>query len=57
MEIQFNVIDRKTLMAAKNNPEGFRDLVVRVSGFSAYFVDLPNVVQDEIIARTEYAGM
>ncbi|MHC4986201.1 MAG: pyruvate formate lyase family protein, partial [Planctomycetota bacterium] len=54
LEIQFNVIDRKTLLAAQSRPEEFRDLVVRVSGFSAYFVDLDSVCQDEIIARTEH---
>ena len=57
MEIQFNVIDRKTLLEAKDNPEEHQDLVVRVSGFSAYFVDLPKVVQEEIIARTEYVAV
>ena len=55
MEIQFNVINRETLLKAKDRPEEYQNLVVRVSGFSAYFVDLPAVVQDEIIARTEYA--
>ena len=54
LEIQFNVVDRKTLMAAQAKPEEFRDLVVRVSGFSAYFVDLDKVCQNEIIARTEH---
>ncbi len=54
LEIQFNVVDRKTLLAAQANPAEFRDLVVRVSGFSAYFVDLDKVCQNEIIARTEH---
>ena len=54
MEIQFNVISRKTLLEAQNSPELYRDLVVRVSGFSAYFIDLDKVTQDEIIARTEH---
>jgi formate C-acetyltransferase len=57
MEIQFNVIDRATLLAAKASPHDYRDLVVRVSGFSAYFVDLDQVVQNEIIARTEHATL
>ena len=57
MEIQFNVIDRATLIAAMETPDLYRDLVVRVSGFSAYFVDLDRVVQKEIIARTEHARM
>ena len=51
--VQFNVIDRQTLLDAQKNPEKYRDLVVRVAGFSAYFVQLSKEVQDEIIARTE----
>ena len=54
MEIQFNVISRETLLAAQGRPDEYRDLMVRVSGFSAYFVDLDTVCQNEIIARTEY---
>ena len=57
MEIQFNVIDRATLVDAQNHPEKHKDLVVRVSGFSAYFVTLMKTTQDEIIHRTEYANM
>ncbi len=57
MEIQFNVIDRATLVDAQNHPEKHKDLVVRVSGFSAYFTSLMKATQDEIIARTEYATM
>jgi pyruvate formate-lyase/glycerol dehydratase family glycyl radical enzyme len=54
LEIQFNVISRKTLLEAQNSPELYRDLIVRVSGFSAYFVDLDKIIQDEIITRTEH---
>lgn len=54
MEIQFNVIDRETLIAAQAKPEQYRNLLVRVSGFSAYFVDLYKALQDEIINRTEH---
>ena len=54
MEIQFNVVDRETLLEAQKSPENYRDLIVRVSGFSAYFNDLARVTQDEIIARTEH---
>lgn len=54
MEIQFNVIDRETLIAAQKDPVKYKDLVVRVSGFSAYFHSLIKETQDEIIARTEY---
>jgi formate C-acetyltransferase len=52
--IQFNVIDKDALLAAQKQPEKFRDLVVRVAGYSAYFVELPRELQDEIIDRTEY---
>jgi len=51
--VQFNVIDRATLIAAKENPEKYRDLVVRVAGYSAYFVQLSPKIQDDIIGRTE----
>ena len=51
--IQFNVIDRETLLAAQKNPERYSDLIVRVAGYSAYFVDLSKGLQDSIIARTE----
>lgn len=57
LEIQFNVIDRATLIDAQLHPEKHEDLVVRVSGFSAYFTTLMKATQDEIIARTEYAVM
>ncbi|MFC1960384.1 pyruvate formate lyase family protein [Chloroflexota bacterium] len=55
LEIQFNVVSRETLINAQKNPEQYRNLVVRVSGFSAYFISLDKTLQDEIIARTEYA--
>lgn len=54
MEIQFNIMNRETLLAAQREPEKYRNLIVRVSGFSAYFVNLYKTLQDEIIARTEY---
>jgi formate C-acetyltransferase len=57
MEIQFNVVSRETLLAAQRSPQDYRDLLVRVSGFSAYFIDLEPVLQDEIIARTEHAAL
>ncbi len=53
--IQFNIIDADVLRRAKAHPEEYRDLIVRIAGFSVYFVELPAVVQDEIIARTEHA--
>jgi len=55
LEIQFNVIDHETLIKAQEAPEDYKDLIVRVSGFSAYFVTLDRVLQDEIIARTQYS--
>jgi len=51
--IQFNVVDKETLLDAQNNPEKHVGLVVRVAGYSAYFVDLSKGLQDHIIARTE----
>jgi formate C-acetyltransferase len=55
MELQLNVVDRRTLLDAQQNPEAHRDLIVRVSGFSAYFTSLSDTVQREIIARSETA--
>ncbi len=57
MHVQFNVIDNKTLIAAQKDPGKYKDLVVRVSGYSAYFVDLGKPVQDEIISRTEFSHL
>ncbi len=52
--IQFNVISAETLREAQRNPEKYRDLIVRVAGYSDYFVNLGKDLQDEIIARTEH---
>ncbi|MDY6878912.1 MAG: glycine radical domain-containing protein [Desulfatiglans sp.] len=49
--VQFNCVDDKTLLEAQNEPDKHSDLVVRVAGYSAYFVDLSKGVQDEIVAR------
>jgi formate C-acetyltransferase len=51
--IQFNVVDADTLRAAQRHPEKYRDLIVRVAGYSDYFCDLSTALQDEIITRTE----
>lgn len=51
-EMQFNYLDNKTLMDAQQHPEKHRDLIVRVAGYSAFFVELCKDVQDEIISRT-----
>jgi len=52
--IQFNVVGRETLLKAQQEPAEHRDLVVRVAGYSAYFVQLGKAIQDEVIGRTEY---
>jgi formate C-acetyltransferase len=52
--VQFNVVTAETLRAAKKEPEKYRDLIVRVAGYSDYFCDLTPALQDEIIARTEH---
>ncbi len=53
MEIQYNIVSSEDLRAAQEDPETYRDLVVRVAGFSAYFVELATGLQNDIIARTE----
>ena len=52
--IQFNVVTAETLRSAQADPEKYRDLIVRVAGYSDYFCDLTRALQDEIIARTEH---
>lgn len=51
--IQFNVIDRETLIKAQQHPDEYRDLIVRVAGYSDHFRNLSKALQDEIINRTE----
>jgi pyruvate formate-lyase/glycerol dehydratase family glycyl radical enzyme len=51
--VQFNVVSREMLLQAKQDPAQYRDLVVRVAGYSAYFTQLNPAMQDEVIARTE----
>lgn len=55
--IQFNVVDRATLLAAQKDPLAHRDLIVRVAGYSDYFCDLTRELQDEIIARTQHTQL
>jgi formate C-acetyltransferase len=50
-QVQFNVLDPQVLIEAKKDPGKYRDLVVRISGYSAYFNDLTEALKDEIIAR------
>ena len=52
MQIQTNVLDQKTLLLARENPDLYPNLLVRVSGYSAYFHDLSPKMQEEIIERT-----
>jgi formate C-acetyltransferase len=55
-EIQVNVVSPEVLRDARKNPEAYRDLVVRVAGYSDYFTSLPGALQEEVIARTEFQG-
>jgi pyruvate-formate lyase len=55
-EIQVNVVDNATLRAAQKDPESHRDLVVRIGGYSDYFVALSPGMQEEVIARSEMAA-
>jgi pyruvate formate-lyase/glycerol dehydratase family glycyl radical enzyme len=52
--VQYNIVSRETLIAAQKNPEKYRDLIVRVAGYSAFFTTLSPDTQDDIIARTEH---
>jgi formate C-acetyltransferase len=53
-QLQVNVVDAETLRAAQDDPEAHAGLIVRVAGFSAYFVQLDRATQNEIISRTEH---
>jgi formate C-acetyltransferase len=55
--IQFNVVKKEDLIAAKKNPEQYRGLTIRVAGYTAYFIELADKLQDEIIARTSYGDI
>ena len=54
IELQVNAVDRATLEAARQSPEKYSNLVVRIGGFSEYFVRLQPELMQEIIDRTEY---
>ena len=56
MHMQFNVVDRQTLLDAQEHPEKYKHLVVRVAGYSALFTTLSRSLQDDIIRRTEQAS-
>ena len=53
--IQINVVDNETLRDAQEHPENYRNLLVRVAGYSAFFVDLEKSIQENIIERTVQA--
>lgn len=55
--VQFNVINRETLVAAQKDPQKYRNLIVRIAGYSAYFVDLSPDLQNDLIARTEHGAV
>ncbi len=56
-EVQVNVVDPETLRKARVNPEQYRDLVVRIGGYTDYFVNLSPGMQDELMHRTEFADL
>ncbi len=55
--IQYNIVDSRMLRDAQRSPEQYRDLLVRVAGFTQYWVEIGKPIQDELIARTEYQGV
>ena len=57
MHVQYNVISRETLLDAQKHPENYKNLVVRVAGYSALFTTLSRSLQDDIINRTEQSGL
>jgi formate C-acetyltransferase len=56
-EIQINVVDQQTLLRARKNPEQYRDLVVRVAGYTDYFTRLSPEMQEEILLRTQFGEL
>ena len=53
MEMQLNIVSADTLRDAQKHPENYKDLVVRIAGFSAYFTEVYKAAQDDLIRRTE----
>ncbi|MGI6724608.1 MAG: pyruvate formate lyase family protein [Christensenellales bacterium] len=53
-ELQINVLDREKLLEARKHPEQYRDLVVRIGGYSDYFINLSEAMQEEVLLRTEH---
>ena len=56
-QVQFNPMSKEMLLDAQVHPENYTELVVKVSGFSERFIDIPKSLQDDIIARTEHTEM
>ena len=52
--VQFNTVNKETLLAAQKNPENYPTLIVRVAGYSVYFTDIAERVQNDVISRTEH---
>jgi formate C-acetyltransferase len=53
MQVQFNVVSTEQLYDAQKHPNDYQDLIVRIVGYSAYFVEMPKGLQDDFISRTE----
>jgi formate C-acetyltransferase len=53
METQYNIVSTDTMRAAQEDPNAYRNLVVRIAGYSAYFVELSTNQQEDLISRTE----
>jgi len=56
-EVQINVVDTAILRDAQEHPENYQDLIIRVAGYSARFVELAPELQDDIIRRTEHESV
>ena len=55
--LQFNVINRETLVAAQDEPDRYKGLIIRIAGYSAYFTELSRDLQNDLIARTEHGSI
>ena len=55
MQVQFNVVSTETLRDAQKHPEKYQDLLIRVAGYSAYFVTIDPSLQEDIIGRTQHS--
>jgi formate C-acetyltransferase len=56
-EIQFNVVGSETMRAAQASPDEYKDLIVRIAGYSAYFTELPTNLQNDLISRNEHMAL